>query len=114
MTSTSAKSRKRPTPLEVLALPPKDRNMPWHQYQNEPDWKLLIPGWGGSLSDEELAFIVEHLENDDSLRLWWGMKPSWQRIPGEVVKRVALEGSADNQSLNRTLARPRRQPLAAA
>jgi hypothetical protein len=61
-----------------------------------------------------LAFIVEHLKNDLSLRAWWGMRPSWKRIPEEVVRRVAMAGSEDSQSHNRGLARPRRQSRAAA
>jgi hypothetical protein len=90
---------------------------PWHKSRGQPGslrWKLLIPGWGGSLSDDELAFILEHLQEDLSLRLWWGMKPSWRRIPEEVVKRVAMEGDPDDQALNRRLARPRKQFRAAA
>ena len=114
MSTTLAKTRKRPVPLEVLDLPPKEKSMPWHVYQREQNWKLLIPGWGGSLSEEELSFIVEHLENNAGLRLWWGMKGSWKRVPLEVVRRIALSGSEDSQSHNRRLARPRQQTRAAA
>jgi hypothetical protein len=91
---------------------PDDR--PWLIYRKEPRYKLLIPGWGGNIDDVELAFIVKHLENDLPLRLWWGMPPRWKRVPEEVVKRLAMEGSADNQGQNRLLARPRRQPRDAA
>jgi hypothetical protein len=88
---------------------PRPRNMPWHQYQQERDWRLLVPGWGGNLDDAELAYIVEHLKNDDALRLWWGMRPSWKRIPEEVVRRVAVEGTDETLAHNRKLARRRKK-----
>jgi hypothetical protein len=95
---------------------------PWARYgkgsfgpgQGQLRWKLLIPGWGGHLDDDDLAYIVEHLEGDSDLRKWWGMKPSWKRVPEETVRRIALEGDEDDQSLNRRLARPRKQAPAAA
>jgi hypothetical protein len=95
---------------------------PWHKYrkkaigqgQGSLTWKLLGPGWAGHLDDDELAFIVEHLSLDSDLRKWWGIKPSWKRIPEEVVRRVAMEGDPDNQSHNRKLARPRQQSRAIA
>jgi hypothetical protein len=91
---------------------------PWAKYaksssgpgQGQLQWKLLIPGWGGRLEPEELAFIVDHLVKDSDLRRWWGMKPSWKRIPEDAVQRLALEGSEEDQALNRRLARPRQQP----
>jgi hypothetical protein len=84
------------------------------QGQGQLRWKLLIPGWGGPLDHDELSYITEHLKDDAALRLWWGMKPSWRRIPQEIVKRVAMEGDPDDQAHNRRLARPRKQSLAAA
>jgi hypothetical protein len=115
MVNVATKTRKRLAQPQPLGQPAKEKkDKPWHQYQPERNWKLLIPGWGGHLDEDELAFIVEHLKNDAALRLWWGMKPSWKRVPEEVVRRLAMEGSEDNQSLNRRLARPRRQSLAAA
>jgi hypothetical protein len=57
---------------------------------------------------------VEYLEKDTDLRKWWGMRPSWRRIPGEVVRRIAAEGDEDDQAHNRRLARPHRESRAAA
>jgi hypothetical protein len=94
-------------------MPKTPQIKPWQKYRNQPGnlrWKLLIPGWGGHLDPDELAYIVEHLERDAALRLWWGMKASWRRIPEQAVMRIALEGSEDDQALNRRLARPRQQP----
>jgi hypothetical protein len=95
---------------------------PWDRYAKagagpgpgQLRWKLLIPGWGGHLDDDELDYIVGHLVKDPDLRKWWGMKPSWKRIPEEAVRRLAAEGSEDDQALNRRLARPRQQGQAAA
>ena len=89
-------------------------NRPWNRYRHQPNWKLLEPGYAGSLDDGELAYVLAHLKDDASLRLWWGMRTSWKRIPEEVVKRVALEGDPDNQAHNRTLARPRKPQREAA
>jgi hypothetical protein len=106
----------------ATTLPTLQRDKPWFKYRTEASgtgqgllrWKLLEPGWGGSLGDDELALIVKHLEQDAALRLWWGMKPSWRRIPEEVVKRVAMEGDPDDQAVNRRLARLRKQSRAIA
>ncbi len=90
---------------------------PWEKYRGKPgnlSAKLLEPGWAGGLEDDELAFIVEHLKEDEKLRLWWGMRPSWKRIPEEAVKRVAMAGSEEDQAHNRNLARPRRPSRPAA
>jgi hypothetical protein len=93
----------------VTTLPKTANNdKPWHRYRREPNWKLSEPGWAGVLDDAELAYILAHLKDDASLRLWWGMRLSWKRIPEEVVRRVALEGDPDNQAYNCSLARPRR------
>ena len=107
----------------MVTAPPKPQKVrPWDAYRSEgaehgPDrlrYKLLQPGWGGHLDPDELAYIVEHLDRDSDLRKWWGMKPSWQRIPEQAVLRIALEGSEDDQALKRGLARPRQHPLAVA
>jgi hypothetical protein len=96
-----------PQPNEVMGRP-------WHKYQHEPLGRLLEPGYPGSLDDAELAYIQEKLKNDAALRLWWGMRPGWKRIPEEVVRRIALEGHPDDQAHNRNLARPRKRSLAVA
>jgi hypothetical protein len=117
MTSTLTKARgsKRTPQPEPRELPAKERDdRPWRQYRHEPNWRLLEPGFAGFLSDAELAFIIKHLEADLSLRAWWGMPARWKGIPKQVIKRLALEGSPENLSFNRTLARPRRPSRAAA
>jgi hypothetical protein len=87
---------------------------PWEKCRGDAKGGLLEPGYAGFLDDEELAYIQEKLRDDTSLRLWWGMRPSWKRIPEEVVRRVAMDGDPDNQAYNRTLARPRQPSRAAA
>jgi hypothetical protein len=95
---------------------------PWEKYRPKSlgrgpallRWKLLVPGWGGSLDDDELEFIMAHLKADEKLRLWWGIPARWKSLPEEVIKRLALEGSEEDQAQNRRLARPRQQPRKAA
>jgi hypothetical protein len=75
--------------------PKPEQSRPWHRYQGKTGkfpWKLLAPGWGGSLGDDELVFIMEHLRRDEKLRLWWGIPPCWKSIPAEVIKRLAMAG----------------------
>jgi hypothetical protein len=107
----------------MLTVPPKSQQgRPWDAYrsegtepgQNRLRHKLLQPGWGGHLDPDELSYIVEHLERDFDLRKWWGMRPSWRRIPEQAVLRIAMEGDPDDQALNRRLARPRQQSPAVA
>jgi hypothetical protein len=103
-----------------VTKPPPPR--PWEKYrpknpgpgQAALKWKLLQPGWAGNLDDDELDYILEHLKQDEKLRLWWGIPPRWQRISEEAIKRVAMEGSSDDLGHNRRLARPRWEPPAAA
>jgi|SRR5688572_2821009 hypothetical protein len=96
---------------------PAKLTRPWEKYRGQPgdlSYKLLQPGWAGHVEPEELAFIMAHLEQDAPLGLWWGTKPSWKSIPQAAVERVAMEGSEDDQALNRRLARPRQQSRAVA
>src|ERR671914_804685 len=102
----------------MVQTPPRpQKGRPWDAYrsegaepeQNRLRHKLLQPGWGGHLDSDELSYIVEYLEKDTDLRKWWGMRPSWRRIPGEVVRRIAAEGDEDDQAHNRRLARPHRE-----
>lgn len=97
-----------------MPQPNKIMGLPWHKYQHEPPGRLLEPGYAGSLDYAELAYVVARLKEDASLRLWWGMRPSWKRISEEVVKRVAMEGDPENQGYNRRLARPRKPSRVAA
>jgi hypothetical protein len=83
---------------------------PWLKYKGPPGsvrWKLLIPGWGGWLGDDELQFIMEHLKADEKLRLWWGIPGRWRSLPAEIIRRVAAEGDEEDLGVNRRLARPR-------
>jgi hypothetical protein len=94
-----------------------DMDKPWLKYRDKTgdlSTKLLEPGWAGALDEDELSYILAQLHQDVSLRLWWGMRPSWKRIPEEVVRRVAMDGDPDNQAHNRNLARPRKPSRAAA
>jgi hypothetical protein len=115
MTSTLVKGRRRISKPEPRELPTKERDDgPWRQYKCQRDWKLLIPGYGGVLADSELDFVIKHLEANVSLLAWWGLPARWKRVPEQVVRRLAMEGSAENQSYNRRLARPRRPSRVAA
>jgi hypothetical protein len=87
---------------------------PWRRYRKEKHWKLLQPGWAGTLDDDELAYILAHLKADEKLQIWWGIPPRWKSLPEEVIKRIAIAGSDEDQGHNRKLARPRREPQAAA
>ncbi|HZA25341.1 MAG TPA: hypothetical protein VFA32_22550 [Dehalococcoidia bacterium] len=108
--------------MKAKAPPTTLKAKPWDRYREDSSgpgqgslqWKLLQPGWAGHLDEDELAFIVEHLKEDGALRLRWGIRPSWRRIPEEVVRRIAMEGDPDNQGHNRKLARPRQQSRPAA
>ena len=70
--------------------------------------KLLEPGWGGHLTDEEVAYIQFHLIRDDKLAFKWGFRPGQKSRPEEAIRRVAMHGDPDNRGANVTLARPRK------
>ena len=87
---------------------------PWDKCLKENQGNLLEPGYAGSLADDELEYIRGKLQQDAALRRWWGMKPSWKRIPEEAIKRVAMDGDPEEQSVNRRLAQSRKySPVAA-
>jgi len=67
--------------------------------------ELLMPGWAGSLDDDELIYILNEVRRLPSLAKKWGFKTT-QRITPESVRRVALYGDADNLAQNRQVARP--------
>jgi len=54
--------------------------------------KLLIPGWAGDLSPDELAFIKAELKKNRRLRATWGMGRGRGRINDEKIKAVAMHG----------------------
>ena len=54
------------------------------------DERLLIPGWAGELSEEELAFIQERLRRSRRLlRLW---KIATGDCHETAIRQVAFEG----------------------
>jgi hypothetical protein len=83
-------------------------DQPWQKYSSEKDYLLLEPGWAGALMDDELEYIRGKLRQDAALCRWWGVRPSWKRIPEEAIKRVALEGDPEEQAINRRLAQSRK------
>jgi hypothetical protein len=96
-----------------LAKPAKVTR-PWEKYASDLMGNLLEPGYAGVVDDAELAYVRGKLQDDPALRLWWGMRPAWRRVPEEVVRRIAMEGDPDSQAHNRILARPHKPERAAA
>jgi hypothetical protein len=85
---------------------------PWHCYRKEKQWKLLQPGWAGTLDDDELQFILSKLQVASVLSYWWGFRPQTKRRPLEAIKAVAMWGSPDVRSENVKLVRPHQHPVA--
>ena len=71
--------------------------------------KLSEPGWGGQVTDEEVAYLQFHLERDAKLAFGWGFRPGQKSRPEEAIRRVALAGDPDSRGVNFTLARPRKR-----
>jgi hypothetical protein len=102
----------------TLPSPPKDR--PWDKYGKESRgqrqdrlcWKLLEPGWGGELTDDELQFILSRLQSDEALSFWWGFRPRTKRRPLEGIKAVAMWGDPEVRARNVKLVRPHQYPIA--
>jgi hypothetical protein len=84
----------------------KDR--PWHTYRNEPNWKLLEPGYAGSLDDDELAYIKEHLKAGDRLSFAWGFRPGQKMRSEAAIRRIAMHANPENRATNVKLARTRK------
>jgi len=57
--------------------------------------KLLIPGWAGDLTPEDLALLKAVLKRKPALRRRWGFKTS--RFSDAEIRKVALEGVDDPQ-----------------
>ena len=90
----------------VATLPqPKEQERPWRKYQGEPDWKDLIPGYAGSLDDDQLARIQEALRRDDALSYWWGFRPGQKTRSAEAIRRIAMSGNPEVRAENVKLAR---------
>ena len=71
------------------------------------DERLLGPGWGGDISDEEVIFIRQELLKDRRLAYRWGFIPSHSTRPTDAIRRIAMEGDPERRSANVPLARPR-------
>jgi len=67
--------------------------------------KLLVPGWGGAVSDDDVEYITRALRRRPGLARKWGFRPT-QVINPEPVRRVAMDGDPDDVAKNRHLARP--------
>jgi hypothetical protein len=100
----------------MVTAPPMPRQpRPWHKHQDKTGkfpWKLLVPGWGGELTDGELQFILSKLLSDPQLAYWWGFRGATKRRPLEAIKAVAMWGSPDVRSENVKLVRPHQHPVA--
>jgi hypothetical protein len=83
----------------------KNVERPWEKHRGTPDWKDLIPGYAGTLDDDQLAFVQEHLKSDDSLSYWWGFRPGQKRRAAAAVARVTMHGDPDNRAHNVKLVR---------
>ena len=78
---------------------------PWEKYRGEPGWKDLIPGYAGSLNDDQLAYIQDKLYSDPDLARWWGWRPGMKRRAVAAIERVAMYGDPDNRAHNVKLVR---------
>jgi hypothetical protein len=93
---------------------------PWDKYgkgsrsqgQDRLSWKLLQPGWGGELADDEFQFILSRLQSDEALSFWWGFRPRTKRRPIEGIKAVAMWGDPEVRARNVKLVRPHQYPVA--
>jgi len=70
------------------------------------DDRLLGPGWGGDISDDEVVFIRQELLKDKQLAYRWGFIPSHSTRPADAIRRVAMGGDPERRSANVPLARP--------
>ncbi len=57
--------------------------------------KLLVPGYGGHISHEELAYIKAQLQCDRHLRARWGFKRGTGRLSDDNIRMVAMFGVGD-------------------
>jgi hypothetical protein len=101
----------------MVSAPPKPQQAvkPWHKYRGKTgklSSKLLEPGWGGQLADDEVEFILSRLLSDPQLAYWWGFRPQTKRRSLEAIKAVAMWGSPDIRAENVKLVRPHQQPVA--
>jgi hypothetical protein len=81
------------------------KNMPLEERcANDPNLlefnhkKLLIPGWAGELSPDELTYIKSQLKQSPSLKRRWGFKPSAKRFSESRIRAVARDGLSAKRS----------------
>jgi hypothetical protein len=101
----------------MTTAPPKPQqaSKPWHKYQGKAGnlpWKLLEPGWGGSLDDDELQFILSKLQADPMLAYWWGFRGATKRRSIDAIKAVAMHGNPYVRGDNVKLVRKHGAPAA--
>jgi hypothetical protein len=88
---------------------------PWDKYRDAPSvpgsgplhWKLVQPGWGGTLTEEEVQFIQQNLHCDAALAFAWGFRPGQTTRSEAAIRRVAMFGDPDSRATNIKLARSR-------
>jgi hypothetical protein len=83
----------------------KGQDKPWRQYNREAQHRLLEPGWGDSLDEDEVTYILDRLKADDSLSYSWGFRPRAKRRAISAVERVAMHGDPEIRSVNVRLVR---------
>jgi hypothetical protein len=96
----------------MVSMSPK-KDKPWTRYQGQPNWKLLEPGWAGSLDPDEISHIQEKLRSDPALAYWWGFKPGQRSRSVSAIERVAMYGSPEVRAENVKLTRVRNLPAVA-
>ena len=60
------------------------------------DPRVLEPGWGGELTDQEAEFIASQLAIDARLRRLWGFRKR-RRYPLSLIRARAYPESTDGQ-----------------
>jgi hypothetical protein len=89
------------------------KERPWDAYQGERGWRVLKPGWGGSLEDDEVEYIQRKLQADDSLSFAWGFRPGQKTRSEAAIRRIAMSGDPDVRGTNVKLARTRKVEIPA-
>ena len=56
------------------------------------DKRLMVPGYAGELSPDELAEIRHNLKTNRRLRAMWGFVRGTGKINDEKIRRIAMEG----------------------
>jgi len=57
--------------------------------------KLLIPGWAGALTTEELVYIKGSLFSDRRFRAQWGFKRGTGRLSKEKIRIAAMDDAQE-------------------